>query len=118
MATQGARFDLAEIDIAQGKDAECLEEYPGYILQGESNRSFVGAFADFFGLADYQKARVVLLVVFNPGQQHAPSILSGRLLRGDRRSVVQLFLDDVAHAPSRIVERHRPDSRMRADRKS
>ena len=52
MATQGTRFDLTQIDIAQGKDAECLEEYPGYILQDETNRSLVGAFADLFRLTD------------------------------------------------------------------
>src|ERR1035437_10209197 len=52
MAAQGARFDLTEIDIAQGKDAECLEEYPGYILQSETNRSFVSAFAYLFRFTD------------------------------------------------------------------
>src|ERR1019366_5248977 len=112
-ATQRTRFDLTEIDIAQGKDAQRLEEYTRHILEGKTNRGLVGPLADLFGLADQQKARVVLLVVFNPGQQHPPSILSGRLLGGDRRRVVQLFGDNVANASGGIVERHRLDARVR-----
>src|ERR1039458_4382176 len=44
MATQRARFDLTEIDIAQGKDAQRLEEYTRHILEGKTNRGLVGAF--------------------------------------------------------------------------
>jgi len=38
-----ARFDLAQADVAQGEDAERLEQGSGNVLQAEGERGFVGS---------------------------------------------------------------------------
>src|SRR5271166_6039186 len=121
MAAHGPRFDLAEVDIAQGEDAERLEENARQILQGKANGRFVGSPTYLPQLADLQEASVVLLVILNAGQQYASTVLLRGLRRRNRSGVVQFLGNDVAHAPRRVVERHRLDLRTQAeetDRKS
>src|SRR5271157_2471313 len=98
MAAQGPRFDLAEVDVAQGEDAERLEKNARQVLQRKADGCFVCVPADLPRLVDQQEASVVLLVVFNARQQHAPSILLRGLCGSDSRRIVQLLGDDVANA--------------------
>src|SRR4051794_25195212 len=39
LARDRARFDLCEVDVAQCKDAQCLEQGAGGVTQREDNRS-------------------------------------------------------------------------------
>jgi len=115
MAAQRPRFDLAEIDITQGENAQRLKENAWQILEGKADGCFVGAFTDGLRLADQQKASVVLLVVFNVRQQHASPVLLRRLGGRNRSRIRQLLGDEVANASSCVVERHCLDSRTHAE---
>ena len=47
-AKHGARFDLAQADLAQGEHTERLEQNTRDIFQRERNGTLVGLFADPF----------------------------------------------------------------------
>src|SRR5262249_50735833 len=87
--------------------AEGLEERAGNILQGEGNRSFVGAAPDLLRLADQQETSVVLPVIFDARQQHSPSVLPCGPFGSDGCGVLQVLCHDVPHASGRVVERDR-----------
>ena len=52
------------------------------------------------------KPRVVLRMVFNPGDQHLRPILLRRQLRRDPSHIPQPRRHQVLHAPRRVIERH------------
>src|SRR5271155_3712487 len=122
-SAHGARFDIAEADVAQSEDAERLEERPGQILHLESDRSLVGAGRNQAlvaggvpssprRLANQEKAGEVAFVVLDAGLENLAGVFARGVTSGDAGSVGKAMSDDVLHASSRVVERDRLDSGM------
>src|SRR5262249_6067159 len=68
------RFNLAQVEIAQGKYAKSLKQSPRYVFQRKHQRSLICAGGDFLPPLDEEKPREVPLVVFQSGAQHARAV--------------------------------------------
>src|SRR5437868_12121262 len=103
-AAHRARFDLAEADVAQSKDAKRLEERAGRVLQCVSDRGLICLRLKAPFAAYQEKPREVLLVVFDFAQQHFSTILLGGVDSGDPSRVLHVLLNDVFHAAGGVVK--------------
>src|SRR5260370_10188576 len=64
----GPRLDLAQTDVAEGKHAERLEQYPRSVLHAERQRSLIGivvACRQRLSPLDQKEAGKVFLVILN-----------------------------------------------------
>ena len=111
MSAHGPGLNLAKADVAQREDTKRFEEHSRHILQSEGNRRLVGALANLARAIDQQKARVVLLVIFDSRQQDASAILFGSLPGSNGSRVSQSLGDKMAHTSGRVIERHGLDVR-------
>src|SRR3954447_11178471 len=114
-AAHGTRLDTAEGDVAQGEDAEGLEERAGDVFQGEGYGGLVGGLAGLLLAGDQKEACVIALVVFQIAPQDVRTINRGGMLAGDGSSVAQLLLHEVLHAAGGVVEGRGNDVWMGAE---
>ena len=103
-ARHRTRFNLAQTDVAQGKDTQGLEQRPGNVFYRESNRSLVGAGCDAARFADEEETREVPFVILEAGTQDGCSVLLGGFSRGDGRGIAQIVFYDMLHAACRVVK--------------
>src|SRR5882672_9559726 len=77
-SAHGTRFDLAEADVAESKDAKGLEEGARQVAHAESEGSLART-PRRAGLAaaDQKEAREIFLVVFDAGLQNFAAVYLG-----------------------------------------
>ena len=118
----GARLDLAEADVAQGENAERLEERSGHVFYLERDGSLVGAGRDQplvaergvspspCQLANQKKAGEVAFVVLDAGPENPARVFARSMASGDARGVAKPMSHDVLHTSRSVVERDRLDA--------
>src|SRR6266849_679863 len=107
--THGPRLDLAQTDIAEGKDAERLEQYPRSVLHAERQRSLIGmvvAYRQRLSPLDQKEAGEVFLVILNSGLQDLSRVHFRGSAAGNGRRIAQAFCNHMLHASRRVVEGH------------
>src|SRR5579859_6496594 len=77
--THGPGFDLAQADVAQGKNAQRFEQRSRQILQAEGDRGLIGAANHTATSADQKESGEVPLVIFNPSLKNSAVVRGGSL---------------------------------------
>src|SRR5271168_1838344 len=123
-SAHGARLDLAEADVAQGEDAERLEQRSGQVLHLEGDRSLVGAGRDQAlvaersatpsprRLANQEKAGEIAFVVLDAGLENLAGVFARGVTSGHAGSVGKSTSDYMLHASCSVVERDRLNAGM------
>ena len=136
-SAHGARLDLTEADVAQGENAERLEERSGQVLYLEGDGGLVGtgrnealvagggASASLFVDGGYcrfpcrftnqEEAGEVAFVIFDAGPENFAGVLARGVASGDAGGVGKAVSDDVFHAACGVVERDRLNLGMVAE---
>src|SRR6516162_7601825 len=111
-----SRLYLAEADVAQSKHAEGLKQHSRHVLQGKGNGALIGPLGSSLRLANEQKSRVVLLVVFDSGQQYPSTIFRRRTFGSDSGGIRQPFADDMTNAARSVIKRYCLNLTMSAEK--
>src|SRR5260370_28114966 len=90
----GPRLDLAQTDVAEGKHAERLEQYPRSVLHAERQRSLIGidiviACRPRLSPLDQKEAGEVFLVILDSGLQDLSRVLLCGSPAGNGRPIPQ-----------------------------
>src|SRR5438093_1649984 len=103
-AVDWPRFNLGQVDIAQGKDRQRLEERAGLVLQAEDHRGLAASLRILASKSHRKETRIVLPVVLDAPAQDLHFVDARGVGRGNRRNCAQSLLADVLHAPRRVIE--------------
>src|SRR5260370_26478646 len=86
----GPRLDLAQTDVAEGKHAERLEQYPRSVPHAERQRSLIGivvACRQRLSPLDQKEAGKVFLVILNSSLEDLSRVDFSGPAAGDARGV-------------------------------
>ena len=107
LALQGARLDLGQVDVAQGKNAQGFEQCPRLVLQREHNGSLCLSIGHRAYLRNRQKAGVVLGVIFDTLFQDLHAVDLCGSTGGNRSRIARPRLLQHLYAPGCVVGRFR-----------
>ena len=112
MANDGQRLDFGQVDAVERENREHLRERPLFVGQRKHEAGLVGLLqrAHEVGLvrvADHQKAREIVLVVFDFVLQHLQAVHLRCLGVADGRPALALVPPDVFRRACRVLGLHR-----------